>query len=315
MENLGKTAATARFPSARCSLIVSREALRLLEPAKSLPTRIPSVATFTSPNLVLPFDPARNPTRAVSAWLWRDVIRGVFAPMERLRVDFVSKFYNIGSSPVREAIAHLSSTGLVVHEHDKGYRVAPVSLEDYEDVLGAYLRIYRMTLGIAMEKGDEDWEEQVVVQLHRSLKVPKSQFDDPEVREMWQRAYGELHYVLLSGCGSPLLLKLVRDIGNRLERYVNLFSDRETDRHRDSHSEHRAIVDALIARNADLLGPLIDRFFTMGEPMRDSIREGLKREEKLRPGPSKGAQADSVAPPSHNAAKRRGRPPVRTHIG
>ena len=277
-----------------------------------MPTKLPSVKTFTHPNLVLPFDPARNPTRAVSAWLWRDIVRGVFAPMERLRVDYVSKFYDIGSSPVREAITHMSSTGLVVHEHDKGYRVAPVSLEDYEDVLGVYLRIYRLALGLAMEQGDQDWEERVVVQLHRSLKVPKSQFDDPEVREMWQRAYGELHYVLLSGCGSPLLLKLVRDIGNRLERYVNLFSDLETDRHRDSHSEHREIVDALMARNADLLGPLIDRFFATGEPMRDSIRETLKRDALLLRGRTKGAPVEGAEP---SVPKRRGRPPSRLEGG
>lgn len=283
------------------------QGFRPLELAEPLPTRIPSVTTFTNPNLVLPFDPVRNPTHAVTAWLRRDIIRGVFAPLERLRVDFVSKFYNIGSSPVREAITHMSSTGLVVHEHDRGYRVAPVSLEDYEDVLGVYLGIYRLALDLAMANGDQDWEERVVVQLHRSLKVVKSQFTDPEVREMWQRAYGELHYVLLSGCGSPLLLKLVRDIGNRLERYVNLFSDREIDRQRDSHSEHRAIVDALIERNASLVGPLIDRFFATGEPMRDSIRAALKREKMQ----AKGSPADSLVAPSPNTGKRRGRPSAR----
>jgi GntR family carbon starvation induced transcriptional regulator len=269
------------YTRARCAASASSNAQTAIsvEFSKPLPTAIPSVSTFSNPELALPFDPIRNPTQAVSAWLWRDIVRGVFAPAERLRVEHLSKFYNIGNSPVREAIIHLYSTGLVVHEHQKGYRVAPVSLEDYEDVLGVYLRIYRMALGMAVEKGDQDWEERVVVRLHRSLKVPKSLFEAPEVREMWQRTYGDLHYELLSGCGSALLLKLYRDTGSRLERYTNLFADLETDRLRDSHSEHRAIVDALIARDADRLSTLIDRFFATGEPMRESVRETLKRRE------------------------------------
>ncbi|MGH8241187.1 MAG: GntR family transcriptional regulator, partial [Steroidobacteraceae bacterium] len=191
------------------------------------------------------------------------------------------RFYRIGHSPVREAILLLSSSGLVVHEHQKGYRVAPVSLADYDDVLAVYQRLYKLALQMAIESGDDAWEERVVVQLHRSVKVRMVLPDgDPQARERWQRAYWEFHGQLLSGCRSPLMLQLLGDIGFRLERYVNLFADLASDRRRDHHAEHRAIVDALVARDKERTLALIDQYFATGQPMRNSIIETLKRNEQ-----------------------------------
>jgi GntR family carbon starvation induced transcriptional regulator len=209
-------------------------------------------------------------------WLRRDIVRGVFAPSERLKVEHLSTFYDIGHSPVREAILRLSSGGLIVHEYQKGYRVAPVSLADFNDAVDVYGRVYRMALSMAMEHGDDSWEERVVVALHRSLKVQKVVLRDAPERELWQQAYRDLHAALLSGCGSRLLLNIIGDIGDRLERYVNLFADLSRDRDRDHHAEHREIVDALVARDLERLQKLIDRFFAVDVPMRESIVTSLQ---------------------------------------
>lgn len=207
----------------------------------------------------------------------RDIIRGVFQPGERLKVEQLARFYGVGQSPVREAILVLSSSGLLAHEHLKGYRVAPVSLADYRDLLDIYQRIYRLALDMAFERGDDAWEEQVVVQLHRSLRVQKVLPDgDPERREMWQMAYIGLHRALLNGCGSPILIGQFVELGGRLERYVNLFADLESDRARDHHAEHREIVDALMDRNAARLHTLVERFFVTTQPVHDSIKAALR---------------------------------------
>jgi len=216
-------------------------------------------------------------------WLRRDIVRGVFAPSERLKVEHLTKFYNIGHSPVREAILRLSSSGLIVHEYQKGYRVAPVSLADFNDAIDVYQRIYRMALAMAMEEGEDAWEERVVVALHRSLKVQKVLHRGDLERELWQQAYRDLHSALLSGCGSRLLLNVIGNIADRLERYINLFADLSSDRDRDHHTEHREIVDALIARDADRLQSLIDRYFAVSSPMGKSITERLEHGEKGAP--------------------------------
>ena len=243
-------------------------------------TNTVSISKFTDRSVTSPFDPALSPSKTAAYWLRRDIVRGVFEPMERLKVEHLVQFYSVGHSPVREAILLLSSSGLVVHEHQKGYRVAPVSLADYDDVLLVYQRLYKLALSMAMDLGDDAWEERVVVQLHRSAKAPKVlPGGDPQELERWQRAYGEYHAALLSGCGSPLMMQLLGDTGARLERYVYLFADLESDRERDTHAEHREIVDAVVARDKDRALALINRYFATGQPMRNSIMETLKRNE------------------------------------
>jgi GntR family carbon starvation induced transcriptional regulator len=233
-------------------------------------------------------------------------VRGVFAPSERLKVEHLTTFYNIGHSSVREAILRLSSGGLIVHEYQKGYRVAPVSLADFNDALDVYKRIYRMALSMAMEHGGDAWEERVVVALHRSLKVQKVVLRAAPERELWQQAYRDLHTALLSGCDSRLLLHIIGDIGDRLERYVNLFADLSRDRDRDHHAEHREIVDALVARDIERLQKLIDRFFTVGAPMTESIVASLQHRDKSASPPpvERGARRARPAEPKRRAARK-----------
>lgn len=248
-----------------------------------MPTDIASISTFPDQALARPFDPERNPTQVVAFWLRRDIVRGVFAPMERLKVEQLVQFYGVGHSPIREAIILLTASGLVIHEHLKGYRVAPVSLADYDDVLGVYQRLYKLAIDMAMERGDDAWEERVVVQLHRSAKVqPVAPDGDDQAREAWQRTYWELHGQLLSGCGSPLMLQLLGDIGFRVERYVNLFADLRHDTARNVQDEHRQIVEAALARDQQRTRELIAQYFASAQPMRDSIVAQLHAETPKR---------------------------------
>jgi len=270
-----------------------------------VPTQTPSIATFWTPELEALGPPVYGPTGKVGFWLQRDIVRGVFAPNERLKVEHLTKFYGVGHSPVREAILLLSSTGLVAHEHQKGYRVAPTSEADYLDVLDAHQSIYRLVLAKAMERGDDAWEERVVVMLHRTQKVRKVLPDGaPEARERWQLAYKALHRELLSGAGSPVLEKIFADLGNRLERYVNLYAELESDRDRDHHAEHRDIVDALVARDRDQIQSLIQHYFASAQPIRDSILQRLEADE-ARPSRTARTPAATVAAKPRKAARRR----------
>jgi GntR family carbon starvation induced transcriptional regulator len=256
-----------------------------------LPTIISSVATFSDPAVSPPAEIAESQSKVATYWLRRDIVRGVFEPMERLKVEQLVNYYGVGHSPVREAILLLSPSGLVIHEHQKGYRVAPVSLADYDDVVAVYQRLYKLALTMAMELGDEAWEERVVVQLHRLAKVPVPPLDgDPQGRERWQRAYWELHGQLVSGCGSPLMLQMIGDIGFRLERYVNLFADRQSVDDRSQHSALRGIVDAAITRDRSRAIALVEDYFASAQPVRNSIIEKLKAAE-------------------NRPVRRRGRPP------
>lgn len=242
------------------------------------------MSRFTAPGAIFPGDPRKTPTLVAAFWLWRDIVRGVFEPGERLKVQLLSRFYEIGHTPIREAIARLLATGLVLHEQDRGHRVAPVSVEDYMDVLDIFLRLRRLALDMAIARGDEAWEARMVAQLHRSLKVKAvGPGDDPEQRELWQRAYGDLQGELIGGCCSPALIRILRDIGARAERYGNLFGDYGAELQRDHAGEHREMVGALIARDGARVQALLDAADVLAEPLRASVVEALKRRVEAAP--------------------------------
>jgi GntR family carbon starvation induced transcriptional regulator len=266
-----------------------------------LPSPIPSVSSFTRADLQALTPSAQSPAERAAFWMRRDIARGVFAPLERLKVEPLTQFYNLGHSPIREAILLLSPSGLVLHEHQKGYRVADVSLADYDDLVEAYRRIYRLCVAMAMEVGDAAWEERVVVTLHRTSKVPKALPDgDPEGREMWQLSYKRMHVEMLSGCNSPVLMTFFCDLGTRLERYLNLFADLESDRARDHHAEHRTLVETLLRRDLDGFLSRFDSFFAANQTVRDSVIAVLRGREA---SGRRGRRTDSArAPEGINAA-------------
>lgn len=267
-----------------------------------MPTDIPSVATFSNPEFAHLAAPMPSLTERAAFWLRRDIVRGVFAPKERLKVDPLSKFYGLGRSPIQAAIMQLEPGGLLTHEHQKGHRVAPVSLADYDDVRQLYRELYRIALRKAVEVGDDSWEERVIVVLHRISKIPKVIDTHSEAREMWQLAYKRLHGEIFAGCGSPLLTRLMIDLGNRVERYVSLFGDLESDKKRDHHKEHAALVEVLLRRNAPQLIDAYDEFFQRNQPVRDSVIEKLR---KMESPSARRARVATVKQPVRKAAKRR----------
>jgi len=66
--------------------------------------------------------------------LRRDIIEGRLAPGEKLRVEHLKDDYGVGAGTLREALSLLISDALVVSQGQRGFRVAPVSIEDFEDI-------------------------------------------------------------------------------------------------------------------------------------------------------------------------------------
>ncbi|MCD6074021.1 MAG: hypothetical protein K0Q70_904, partial [Rhodospirillales bacterium] len=66
--------------------------------------------------------------------LRQDVLNGVLRPNEKLRIESLRQRYDVGASPVREALNRLVSEGLVLLEDQKGFRVAPVSREELHEI-------------------------------------------------------------------------------------------------------------------------------------------------------------------------------------
>ena len=66
-----------------------------------------------------------------------DIISGTLLPGSRLRFADLQARYGIGTSPLREALSRLAADRLVVQEVNRGFKVPPLSLEDFSRHRGA----------------------------------------------------------------------------------------------------------------------------------------------------------------------------------
>ena len=62
-----------------------------------------------------------------------DIISGMLAPSEKLRIEHLRQRYGMGASALREALSRLVSDGLVECEAQRGYWVSPVSRAEPSD--------------------------------------------------------------------------------------------------------------------------------------------------------------------------------------
>lgn len=83
---------------------------------------------------VLPFDAnnSKGETLASSVYqaLLEDILSGTLKPGHKLRLQALKDQYNVGNSPLREALNRLSAIGMVIREENKGFRVSPASVAE-----------------------------------------------------------------------------------------------------------------------------------------------------------------------------------------
>jgi len=92
--------------------------------------------------------PARNQpsfTLAHDAFvrIREDIVHGRLLPGEKLKPDMLHQRYKLGLSPIREALSRLTSDGLAITEGQRGFFVAPVSLDELKDVANLRITVLR----------------------------------------------------------------------------------------------------------------------------------------------------------------------------
>jgi DNA-binding GntR family transcriptional regulator len=195
---------------------------------------------------------ARAPTLSEGIYqgLRADILACRLRPGSRLQINTLAEAREVSLSAVREALSRLSAEGLVLAEPQRGFHVAPVSLEDLRDLTMARIDIENLCLTRSIEKGGVDWETAIVGSLHRLSRTPYSTLgDEGRLNDEWVIAHSVFHEALVSGCKSPHLLRIRTSLYQQSERYRRL-SVPVVSKKRDVDAEHHSIADAVVARQA-----------------------------------------------------------------
>ena len=79
-------------------------------------------------------DHGRTLVEQAYASLRREILDGALEPGAKLRTEELRQRYGIGASTVRESLTRLLGEALVTAEGQRGFRVAPISLDDFSDL-------------------------------------------------------------------------------------------------------------------------------------------------------------------------------------
>jgi len=152
-----------------------------------------------------------------------DVLHGDLKPGSRLAMTELRQRYSIGLSPLREALSRLVGEGLVIAEGQRGFRVAPFSLEDLDDLIFVWQAIVEGTLRTAMARRDEHWEAAVVAAFHvleRRIAFINSVV--PSERDSYEEAHRAFNLSLTAGAGSPRSAYIQGALYDQARRYRRL---------------------------------------------------------------------------------------------
>jgi len=184
--------------------------------------------------------------------LKHDIIRGRYAPGQKLLMSRLKEHYGVSTGPLREALSQLVADHLVVAISQRGYRVAAMSLAELNDIYDARAQLEGLILRLAIERGDDDWEAAVVATAHRLAKVTDISSPD-DLLDGWDQRHKAFHTAIASGCNSPHLLQMRDTLFNQVERYRHLWlqetvmSAQALEQKRQEHAE---LVEVILARDA-----------------------------------------------------------------
>lgn len=178
-----------------------------------------------------------------------DILSGAYKENDELREATIGEEMGVSRTPVREALRQLELEGLVTIIPNKGAYVTGISIKDVHDI---YM-IRSMLEGLCArwatrhitEAQIEELEEVIILS---EFHLKKNRSDKAQqVSEL----DGKFHKVLYQASDSRILEHVLSDF-HKYVKMARILSVEEENRAEKSIEEHRAILDAIKAKDEDL---------------------------------------------------------------
>jgi DNA-binding GntR family transcriptional regulator len=198
---------------------------------------------------------------SVYARLKADILTTRLAPGRKLQSRFLMQHYNVGQTPLREALNRLTTEEFVVGMEQRGFYVKPVSKEELRELTKTRCWVEGRALRESMQNATGAWEEALLVAHHRLDRTPRSlnpeKFEDnPD----WERVHRAFHVTLIGLCGSRPLLGFCQQLAERLYRY-RMMSKAKAFPVRKVGDEHAQIVKLVLDRKAEEAVALLEQHY------------------------------------------------------
>lgn len=185
--------------------------------------------------------------------LRQDLVNGRFEAGEKVAISALKARYNVGLSPLREALNRLAAYGLLIQENQRGFRVPRLDRDELDDIAGMRRELEGMALERAIARGDAEWESELLAAAHRLKRADTA----PENGDEWERLHGEFHRTLVAPCGSAWLLRFIAQLHDQFDRYRRLAPEAPEVR-RVLDAQHGELVALALERDERRARALMD---------------------------------------------------------
>ena len=168
----------------------------------------------------------------------------------------IAEDFGISRTPLREALKVLAAEGLVTMKVRRGAYVTEMSEKDLRDVYHLLSLLESDAAGVVAERATPE-QQQTLRDLHAELESAAGN------REAFFSVNERFHMALLDMADNRWRSQMVADLRKvmKLNRHNSLFKQGRIE---DSLSEHRAILDAMLARDAEGTRRAMQAHFAQG---------------------------------------------------
>lgn len=176
--------------------------------------------------------------------LENDILGGKYAFGEILTEARLSEELGVSRTPIREAVRRLEQEHILLVS-PKGLTVQGITREDIRDIMDIRVRIEGMAAAYAAQRMADPLRKKLLDALElQEFYASKEDSDHLQ----WQDH--EFHETIYAGCGSLTLQNVLVPLHRKAQKYRRASVENRT-RAEQSVREHRAICEAILAKNSE----------------------------------------------------------------
>lgn len=175
-----------------------------------------------------------------------DILNGVYKEHEELKEATLGERLDVSRTPVREALRQLELEGLVEIIPNKGARVTGITGKDIEDIF----QIRYLLEGLSARWATEHVTDAQLEKMEETLYLTEFHMNKGNFAQVHQLD-SQFHELMYEASGSKLLNRILSDFHMYVTR-IRKTSLASGQRSQNSTEQHRAILEAIKAKDADL---------------------------------------------------------------
>lgn len=188
---------------------------------------------------------------ALSDRLREMIVEGSLAPGEKINERELCEAFGVSRTPLREAVQALAKEGLVQITPRRGARVAPMTVDDLDEVFPIMGALEALAGELACARLTPNVVGEIRV-LHLAMVAAFERGD----RHSYFRLNEEIHDRIFKAAGNQTLIQIRRALAARVRR-ARFRANLSPQRWQKAVAEHEEIVAALDAADGPRLGRLL----------------------------------------------------------